>query len=102
MSAAARRFRSAGVEEKNMAVKPAEEQSPAANPRSSIAGFWRRLAAFLVDCLILAVPALLIGLMLFRWTAGLGQAGRLLGFPVTLLYFGLLDSRLGGGQTIGK
>jgi uncharacterized RDD family membrane protein YckC len=32
----------------------------------------------------------------------LGQAGRLIGFVVALLYFGLLNSRFGGGQTFGK
>jgi uncharacterized RDD family membrane protein YckC len=67
-----------------------------------IAGLWRRLAAFVIDCLILGVPAMLAGLALLRWVASLGQAGRLIGFVVALLYFGLLDSRLGGGRTLGK
>jgi uncharacterized RDD family membrane protein YckC len=31
-----------------------------------------------------------------------GQAGRFIGFVVALLYFGLLNSRFGGGQTLGK
>lgn len=70
--------------------------------RTVIAGFWRRLAALLIDCLILGVPAQLLGLAFFRWFASFGQAGRLIGFVVALLYFGLLNSRLGGGQTVGK
>jgi len=69
---------------------------------TSIAGLWRRLAAFAIDCLILGVPAMLVGLALFRWVSSLGSAGRLIGFVVALLYFGLLDSRIGGGQTLGK
>src|SRR5258708_30891020 len=67
-----------------------------------IAGFWGRVAAFVIDCLILSVPTLLLGLALFRWAAGLGPAGRLIGFVVALLYFGVLNSRFGGGQTLGK
>lgn len=70
--------------------------------RTPIAGFWRRLAAWLVDAVVLGVPTLLIGLAVFEWAASLGQAGRLIGFVVALLYFGLLNSRLGGGQTLGK
>lgn len=79
-----------------------DELLPPATDRTPIAGFWRRLAAFLIDGAILSVPALLLGLALFRSAAALGQAGRLIGFAVALLYFGLLDSRLGGGQTLGK
>jgi uncharacterized RDD family membrane protein YckC len=67
-----------------------------------IAGFWRRLAAFGIDWLVLAVPTLLLGLALFQRAAGIGQAGRLVGFVLALLYFSLLNSRLIGGQTIGK
>src|SRR5262245_3395670 len=84
-----------------MAV-PAGPEPLAAPERPPIAGFWRRLAAFVVDGLILAVPAMLLGFALFNWAASLGQAGRLIGFVVALLYFGLLNSRLGGGQTLGK
>jgi uncharacterized RDD family membrane protein YckC len=39
---------------------------------------------------------------LFDWAASLGQAGRLIGFATALLYFGLLNSHFGGGQTLGK
>jgi hypothetical protein len=53
-----------------------------------IAGFWRRLAAFSIDLLILGVPALLFGLALFRWAASLGKSGRLIGLVVALLYLG--------------
>jgi hypothetical protein len=53
-----------------------------------IAGFWRRLAAFSIDLLILGVPALLFGLARFRWAASLGKSGRLIGLVVALLYLG--------------
>jgi uncharacterized RDD family membrane protein YckC len=41
-------------------------------------------------------------LALFDLAERLGSAGRLIGVVVTLLYFGLMNSRLGGGQTLGK
>lgn len=85
-----------------MAADPVGEQSPPAVKRTPIAGLWRRLAAYLIDGIILGVPALLLGLAVFRWVSSLGQAGRLIGFVVALIYFGLLNSRLGGGQTLGK
>ncbi|MGE5270372.1 MAG: RDD family protein [Thiohalocapsa sp.] len=67
-----------------------------------LAGFWRRLSALVLDLLILGVPLLLLGLVLFDWAASLGQAGRLLGFVLALAYFGLLNSEIADGQTLGK
>lgn len=69
---------------------------------ATIAGFWRRIDALFIDLLLVAVPAFLLGLLLFDWLVTIGQAGRLIGFIAALLYFGLLNSRLRGGQTIGK
>ena len=71
-------------------------------PAATLAGFWPRMAALLIDLLRLAVPAFLLGFALFTWLVTLGQAGRLIGSIVALAYFGLLNSRLGDGQTIGK
>ena len=85
-----------------MAMGLNETQLSSDVKETPIAGFWRRLAAFLVDALILGVPALLIGLAVFDWAASLGPSGRFIGFLVALLYFGLLNSRLGGGKTLGK
>ena len=85
-----------------MPANQVNEQAPPTVDRKLITGFWRRLAAFLIDGIILGVPTLLVGLAFFQWAAGLGQAGRLVGFAVALIYFGLLNSRLGGGQTLGK
>ncbi len=67
-----------------------------------IAGFWRRLAAFLVDVTLLGSAGSLSGLILFDQYAALGAFGPLVGLIVAALYFGLLNSRLGGGQTPGK
>jgi uncharacterized RDD family membrane protein YckC len=58
--------------------------------------------AFFIDSLVLSVPAFVAGTFLFDWFAALGQWGRLLGFAIALAYFGLLNSVVGNGQTIGK
>jgi len=79
-----------------------KEQPAAATAGPLIAGFWRRVAAFAVDGLILAVPAFIIGFVFYQWAAGLGQAGRLIGLFVMLFYFVYFDSEFGGGQTLGK
>lgn len=67
-----------------------------------IAGFWKRLLAFLIDSLFLGVVGFLLGLMFFDALAKLGGWGRLVGFIIALLYFGILNSSLGKGQTLGK
>ncbi|BEV72310.1 hypothetical protein THUN1379_17920 [Paludibacterium sp. THUN1379] len=66
------------------------------------AGFWRRLAAFAIDLLLLGTVGQLCGLVAFDQLASLGGWGRLIGLVLSVLYFGVLDSRLGGGQTLGK
>lgn len=60
------------------------------------------MVAALADGLILAVPAYVIGIQFFDDLAALGQNGRFIGAAVSLLYFGVLNSSLGNGQTIGK
>ena len=45
---------------------------------------------------------MVLGYFFFDQFVQLGQSGRLVGFVIALLYFGLLNSSLGGGKTIGK
>jgi uncharacterized RDD family membrane protein YckC len=71
-------------------------------PAPAIAGFWRRLAAFAIDVLIVSAALFALGFASYGWTSTLGQLGRAIGLAVALLYFGLLDSRLANGQTPGK
>ncbi|MCV2348775.1 RDD family protein [Paucibacter sp. Y2R2-4] len=66
------------------------------------AGFWRRVGAFAIDCLILGCIGIALGSLLTEQLVALGPWGRLLGFFISLVYFGLLDSKLSGGQTPGK
>jgi uncharacterized RDD family membrane protein YckC len=66
------------------------------------AGFWRRIFAFLIDMLILGIPAGVLGWVLMPWVNKFGNASQLLGFLFVLPYFGIMNSRLSKGQTIGK
>jgi uncharacterized RDD family membrane protein YckC len=72
------------------------------NGARTIAGFWRRLGAFFLDCVLLGVIGVAVGLFLTDELVRVGPWGRLLGFAVAITYFGTLNSRLAGGQTIGK
>lgn len=78
-----------------------ETTSPEPEPKV-IAGFWKRLLAFIIDGLLLGVVGFLLGLVFFDAFARLGGWGRLIGFIIALLYFGVLNSSIGKGQTIGK
>jgi uncharacterized RDD family membrane protein YckC len=81
-------------------IRTAGEAVPA--PQAEIAGFWRRLFAFFLDLLILAVVGFAIISTDFDRIAALGSEGRLIGFPISLAYFGILNSRYGGGASIAK
>jgi len=78
-----------------------QDASPATNAEG-IAGFWRRFFAFFIDGLLLSLPAFIAGIFLFDHFASLGNWGRVIGFIIALMYFGLLNSALTNGQTPGK
>lgn len=63
--------------------------------------FYRRVAAFAVDIVILNLALVLIGSLLYGWTPMAGTSGRLIGLSLGLAYFALLSSRFTGGQTLG-
>jgi len=67
-----------------------------------VAGLWPRLAAWLIDALFIGLTGQLIGLAFAPSLYAIGPYGRLIGLTVILLYFGLLNSSIGGGQTVGK
>lgn len=67
-----------------------------------IAGFWRRLGAFVIDTLILGAIGLTLGALCFDPLARMGTPARLIGFAIALAYFGVLNSRLGNGQTLAN
>lgn len=67
-----------------------------------LAGFWRRLAALLIDLLIIYFTGFLLGLLLGDYFAQWGEWARLVGLVICLSYLGVCNSKLTNGQTIGK
>ncbi len=67
----------------------------------ALAGVWRRLLAFLIDCLLLGLFGQALGLIAADQLAALGNWGRALGFAIATTYFAVMDSRLFGGQSLG-
>ncbi len=77
-----------------MPSTPATEFAP-------FAGFWRRVAAFIVDGLVLALVGWALGLALFDVFVRMGAWGRCVGFVVALAYFVAQESAR-DGQSPGK
>lgn len=67
-----------------------------------ICGFWRRIGALFIDTLVLGIFGYVVGLFLEDTFVQLGGWGRLIGFAVSITYFGVMNSSLSNGQTIGK
>ncbi|MGY8869783.1 MAG: RDD family protein [Pseudomonadales bacterium] len=67
-----------------------------------ICGFWRRIGALFVDSLILGIVGYILGLFLEETFAQIGGWGRLIGFAISITYFGVMNSAISNGQTIGK
>jgi uncharacterized RDD family membrane protein YckC len=86
------------------AAAPAETAPAAATPASfgRIAGFWIRVFADALDAVFLWIVGWLISLPLRSAFLRLGERGVFVGLAISLLYTGVLQSRLGGGRTLGK
>ncbi len=67
-----------------------------------ISGFWKRTAAFLIDCIVMGIAGTVIGFLMFNKLAQFGPWGRVVGFVVAGIYFSILNSSVGNGQTFGK
>lgn len=67
-----------------------------------ISGFWRRICALFVDTLLLGILGFILGLLLESTFVEIGAWGRLVGFAIALVYFGIGNSSITGGQTLGK
>jgi uncharacterized RDD family membrane protein YckC len=71
-------------------------------PGGVMGGVWRRLFAFLLDAFLLGIVGAILGAAFFDTLVRMGPLARVLGFSIALCYFGLYDSSVGNGQTIGK
>ncbi|USH01373.1 RDD family protein [Grimontia kaedaensis] len=67
-----------------------------------ICGFWRRIGALCADFLFLAIVGNLLGITQKDFLAQLGGWGLLVGFAISIIYFGVMNSSLVNGQTLGK
>ena len=76
--------------------------TPTATKAQPICNFWGRLLSLGVDLVLLFVVGSLLGVLFADRLAQLGVWGRLVGFTLVVFYFGLLNSRMGQGQTLGK
>ena len=77
-------------------------ETPSQITTAPFAGFWRRVAAFVVDAFILGFIGYALGLVFFDAFVRLGPWGRCVGFGVALAYFVPQESGRGGGQSLGK
>ncbi|MBE0448320.1 MAG: RDD family protein [Actinobacteria bacterium] len=67
-----------------------------------IASFWHRLGAWVIDAIFLGIIGQILGWSLsFIWFQ-IGPYGRFVGLFFLIPYFGILNSNIAGGQTIGK
>lgn len=67
-----------------------------------ISSFWRRIGAVFIDGLILGVVGFVLGSAFEQQFVQLGGWGRVVGFGIALAYFGIGNSAITGGQTVGK
>ncbi|MES2103159.1 MAG: RDD family protein [Pseudomonadota bacterium] len=79
-----------------------EQSSMPIEENLSIAGFWKRLLALFVDSLLLGLVGLILGLFFADYFSSIGGWGRAVGFAIAWPYLGIMNSRMCGGQTIGK
>jgi uncharacterized RDD family membrane protein YckC len=70
--------------------------------RAEIAGFWRRLAAYVIDLVVMGLPLLILGLLFREIFYALGPYGRFIGYAFIIFYLGYYNSEKKRGQTIGK
>jgi len=64
--------------------------------------FWNRVGAYLLDIIVLGAFGYILGLFLGDSFVQMGGQSLLVGFIISLIYFGLGNSKLFNGQTLGK
>lgn len=68
----------------------------------SLPSFWPRVWACVIDIIILGVLGFILGIIWQDFFASLGANARLIGWAIALAYFGILNSKVNNGQTLGK
>ncbi len=83
-------------------LKQDDEKTIKELSQTSIAGFWRRLFAFIIDGFIVAIPLIILGYVFRDIAFSLGPWGRIFGYALIILYWGYFNSEKRSGQTFGK
>ncbi|MBM3515927.1 MAG: RDD family protein [Alphaproteobacteria bacterium] len=78
------------------------DQASTPTTSSIHAGFWRRIAALLVDLLVVGAYGMVIGFTFFDLFSAWTWEGNFLGIALAFPYFAIMNSRVGGGSTVGK
>jgi uncharacterized RDD family membrane protein YckC len=68
----------------------------------AVSSVWRRIGAACIDSVVLGVAGMIIGVANYSGFAAMGDRGRFVGWVISILYFGVLNSSIGRGQTLGK
>ena len=79
-----------------------QPNQPIQSIQSIHAGFWRRFVAFIIDVMIVGTVAVILSFLFRDVLLSLGENLWYIGFIILGLYFTILNSRIGKGQTIGK
>ena len=74
--------------------------------KDQLANFFIRILAYVLDQFILGIVGLIVVVIFYfiskDFLIQIGQLGRLIGLVIAMAYFGILNSRIGNGQTLGK
>ena len=62
----------------------------------------RRFVAFILDMMLIGMIGYLSTFLFESFYMKLGNSGKLIGAVIVLIYFGIFDSKIGNGQSIGK
>jgi uncharacterized RDD family membrane protein YckC len=88
------------------ALKPGDQAvlqtEPVCVPTRYIAGFWRRLFAFVIDAILISIPGFVLGYLFYGFFSSGSDWNPVIGFAFTILYFAVLGSSVGKGQTLGQ
>src|ERR1700690_2150435 len=84
------------------AFSPTSVPAAAAPAVRYLSGFWRRLFAFAIDVLLVGLAVLIPGLIGLSFFSKHENLSLLFGFSIAFAYFSVLNSEIGGGQTLAK
>lgn len=77
------------------------ESAVAPTVHRDVAGFWRRVLAFVIDAFLTAIPCGVLGFAFYQFFTIHRVDGFLIGFALTLAYLAILGSSVAAGQTLG-